>query len=66
MSEQATLEGCDTCQGKGTITKVCPYCSGSGQGRFSTYDVCARCKGQGDVQATCPSCKGTGISDEQI
>jgi molecular chaperone DnaJ len=66
-----TGEGpCQTCHGTGakagTVPRVCPACSGTGQssrnlGTFGISEPCRECRGRGlVVDDPCPTCSGSG------
>ena len=68
------IETCDECGGsgakKGTSSKTCPVCQGTGQvtssqrtpfGVFQTQTVCSNCNGSGKViENPCTKCNGKG------
>lgn len=68
------IETCDECGGsgakKGTSSKTCPVCHGTGQvtssqrtpfGVFQTQTVCSNCNGSGKViENPCTKCNGKG------
>lgn len=68
------IENCNECNGtgakKGTSSKTCPVCGGSGQvrstqrtpfGMMQTSHTCDRCHGSGKIIETpCPVCSGVG------
>ena len=68
------IESCKECGGsgaeKGSTTKTCPVCNGSGQvlnrqrtpiGYVQTQQVCGNCHGSGKViEKPCPTCLGKG------
>lgn len=73
-------EDCDDCEGNGTKTEECVYCSGTGllaetvEGDEDTdpEEECSQCGGEGEADEDCDTCDGTGTvtpeepSEEQI
>lgn len=64
------IQSCGPCEGsgarRGTGTKRCPQCRGSGQvqfsqGFFSMRQACGQCGGAGQIiENPCPECRGAG------
>lgn len=53
---------CAACKGSGIcrVTKTCPNCKGSGEGRFLGIGKCPGCNGNRTIsyEVTCEECKG--------